>query len=165
MVNVADQLRHDEDIRLLVLGNGLLQREIAQQIFQRELANVTLSDVIAKGKMAELLNASDACLATLRDIPMFRMTYPNKVFDYMAAGRPVVLAIDGVIRDVVASANGGICVPPGDAKAIADAIRYLRDHPAEAQSMGHSGFKYVAKHFHRDDHARLLEQTLEEVAA
>ncbi len=55
-----------------------------------------------------MLAASDVCVATLKNIRMFSTTYPNKVFDYMAAGRPIALAIDGVIRQVVEAAGGGI---------------------------------------------------------
>ena len=66
-----------------------------------------------KRRMPEVLAASDVCVAILKNIKMFTTTYPNKVFDYMAAGRPTVLAIDGVIRQVVEAAEGGIFVPPG----------------------------------------------------
>jgi glycosyltransferase involved in cell wall biosynthesis len=96
---------------------------------------------------------------------MFHTTYPNKVFDYMAAGRPTVLAIGGVIRDVIEQAGGGICVSPGDSQAIADAIRYLRNHSEEARQMGDAARTYVTEHFNRDDHADLLEAALLEVTA
>ena len=56
---------------------------------------------------------------------MFTTTYPNKVFDYMAAGRPTVLGIDGVIRKVMDAAQGGIFFPPGNGDALAAAIRTL----------------------------------------
>ena len=54
----------------------------------------------------------------------------------MAAGRPVILAIDGVIRQVVEAAQGGVFVPPGDAAALAQAIRALADDPQRAREMG-----------------------------
>ena len=67
-----------------------------------------------KDEMAEALAAADACIAILKPIEMYKTVYPNKVFDYMAAGRPVLLAIDGVIRDVVESAQCGYrCSPRG----------------------------------------------------
>ena len=81
---------------------------------------------------------------------MHRTTYPNKVFDYMAAGRPTVLAIDGVIREVMEACEGGIFVPPGNASALADAILKLRANPAEARRMGQRARAYVSEHFHRD---------------
>jgi lipopolysaccharide/colanic/teichoic acid biosynthesis glycosyltransferase len=101
--------------------------------------------------MPGILAASDACVAILKDIPMFRTTYPNKVFDYMAAGRPTILAIDGVIREVIEAANGGIFVPPGDDAALAEAVRRLANNRSEARKMGMAARVHVSKHFDRSD--------------
>jgi glycosyltransferase involved in cell wall biosynthesis len=70
---------------------------------------------------------ADACLAILKPISLYATVYPNKVFDYMAAGRPVILAIDGVIRQVVEQADGGIFTSPGDSAALAQAILRLME--------------------------------------
>jgi len=61
--------------------------------------------------MPHALAAADACLAILQPLPLYSTVYPNKVFDYMAAGRPVLLAIDGVIHQVVegAQADPALC--------------------------------------------------------
>src|SRR5215467_2157356 len=99
------------------------------------LENVIFLGALAKSEIPNLLAASDVCIATLQNIPMFRMTYPNKVFDYMAAGRPVVLAIQGVIQDVVEAAAAGVCVPPGDAASLAQAIRCLAENSQQRQEM------------------------------
>jgi len=104
--------------------------------------------------MSDVLAAADACIAILKPIEMYKTTYPNKVFDYMAAGRPVLLVIDGVIREVVEAAKGGIFVPPGEAEVLSLAGLYLAEHPAEARQMGKNGRDYVSEHFNR---ARLAE--------
>ena len=91
---------------------------------------------------------------------MFRTTYPNKVFDYMAAGRPTILAIDGVIREVVESANGGIFVEPGNAEALAEAVRNLFENPEHAREMGLNARRYVEKYFDRMDQAIAFEKLL-----
>ncbi len=114
--------------------------------------------------MPQILALSDACLATLKDIPMFRTVYPNKVFDYMAAARPIVLGMDGVIRDVVEASGGGVAVPPGDAGAIAQAIRSLSAAPDRGRSMGLRGRQHVSQHFNRDQHAREFRDTMHRVA-
>ena len=87
-----------------------------------KLTNVVFAGSRPKTNIPMILAASDACLAILMDIPMFRTTYPNKVFDYMAAEKPTILAIDGVIREVVEAAGGGLFVPPGDDEALAAAV-------------------------------------------
>ncbi len=82
----------------------------------------------------------------------------------MAAGRPTVLAIDGVIRDVIESAGGGTFVQPGDDAALADAVAYFFQNRDEAKAMGRAAREYVVKHFDRRHHAGSLEKLLECVA-
>ena len=96
---------------------------------------------------------------------MFRTTYPNKVFDYMAAARPTVLAIDGVIRAVVEACDGGIFVPPGDSGALAQALRRLAGDREAAAAMGSRARAYVAEHFDRRQQAELFVDVLERLAA
>ncbi len=82
----------------------------------------------------------------------------------MAAGRPTVLAIDGVIRDVIENAQGGIFSPPGDDRSLADAIIVLADNPAVAQQMGAAARGYVVRHFNRRDQATSFLELLRSVA-
>jgi glycosyltransferase involved in cell wall biosynthesis len=71
----------------------------------------------------------------------------------MAAGRPTLLGIDGVIREVVEAGQGGIYVPPGDDAALAQAVLSLYQDPARAQAMGRSARAYVEAHFARQQQA------------
>jgi glycosyltransferase involved in cell wall biosynthesis len=67
----------------------------------------------------------------------------------MAAGRPVVLAIDGVIRDLIEGAGAGIYVPPGDHEALADAVCNLADNPDLRAQLGSNGRACVESQYHR----------------
>ena len=89
---------------------------------------------------------------------MFRTTYPNKVFDYMAAGRPTILAIDGVIREVIEAGDGGVFVPPGDYEALAATARALASDTERARAMGATARAYVVQHFNRHQQAQDFEQ-------
>jgi glycosyltransferase involved in cell wall biosynthesis len=119
--------------------------------------------------MPDVVAAADVCVATLRDIPLFRTTYPNKVFDYMAAGKPTLVAIDGVIRQVIEESGGGVFVPPGNAAALAESLaRLAADRPGCAR-MGASARAFVLQRFNRKDQAAsfcaLLEGCTVEAAA
>jgi glycosyltransferase involved in cell wall biosynthesis len=130
---------------------------------ERNLDNVLFLPPVAKQDMAEVLAASDCGIAILKPIPLYGTTFPNKVFDYMAAGRPVVLAIDGVIRKVVEEARAGVAVPPGNAKALADAVRSLADDPSGARKMGARGRSVVERDFSREEQAREMERLMREM--
>jgi glycosyltransferase involved in cell wall biosynthesis len=100
--------------------------------------------------VAELLSAADACIAILKPIEMYKTTYPNKVFDYMAARKPVILAIDGVIRDVVEKAGCGVFCRPGDPKALAAGIMTLYNNQEESIRMGKKGYDFLKENFSRE---------------
>ena len=164
ILRAAHRLRDSSSIHFILVGDGKERKNLEQQAKNLKLDNVTFAGCFPKDRMRDVLAASNACIAILQDIPMFRTTYPNKVFDYMAAGRPTLLAIDGVIRQVVEDANGGCFVPPGNDRALADAVRRLHENPDESQRMGKSARQYVEQHFQREDHARRLEQLLVNLA-
>ena len=153
ILRTARHLRDASDIHFMLVGDGKERANLEALAERWQLSNVTFLGMQPKSAIAEILAASDACVATLKDIPMFRTTYPNKVFDYMAAGRPTILAIDGVIREVVESACGGVFVPPGDDQALADVVQSLAQEQSRVENMGQAARRYVVEHFNRRHHA------------
>ena len=161
LLDAAARLRDRPEVHLLIVGDGKERARLEARAAAEGLANVRFFGARPKQDMPAVLAASDACLAILQDIPEFRTTYPNKVFDYMAAGKPTVLAIDGVIRRVIDDARGGLFVRPGDAPALADAIRTLAADPAEGRRMGERARAFVEQHFDRRTHAEAFVALLE----
>ena len=164
LLHAAAELREDLRVYFLVVGDGKERISLQAKATELQLQNVLFVGARPKHEIPHFLARADACVALLQNIPMFRMTYPNKVFDYMAAERPVLLAIDGVIREVIETARAGIFVSPGDAKALAESVRYLADHPKEGREMGRRGRSYVERHFNRANHKRQFAEFLESVA-
>ena len=164
VIRVADRLRDSSSIVFLIAGDGKERLNLEADAEQRGLKNVIFTGTLSKTEVAEVLAASDACIAILKDIPMFRTTYPNKVFDYMAAGRPTLLAINGVIRKVVEDSSSGLFVPPGDDTALARALLSLADNRPEARDMGLRGREFVTKHFNRDQQAAEFVSLIEREA-
>ena len=162
LLAAADLLRDDPRIRFLLVGDGKEKPNLALRATEMKLNNVLFLPPVPKQAMAEVLAAADCGIAILKPIPLYGTTYPNKVFDYMAAGRPVVLAIDGVIRKVVEDAGAGLAVPPGDARALADAVLDLANDPARVQAMGRRGRLSVELDFNRKDQAQQMEKALVE---
>jgi glycosyltransferase involved in cell wall biosynthesis len=153
----------DWDIKFVLIGDGKEKPALQDQAYKLSLDNLMFIPPAPKNKMPDVLAAADVCIAILKPIPLYATVYPNKVFDYMAAGRPVILAIDGVIREVIEKADAGIPVSPGDPNALADAVKYLADHLEERISLGRNGREYVKLHFNRIDQANKLGQIIEKM--
>lgn len=163
VLQAADELRSQENIQFLLVGDGKEKRKLQTQAANLHLSNVHFLPPVPKEQMGEILAAADAGLAILKPLDLYKTTYPNKVFDYMAAARPVILAIDGVIREVVEQAGAGIAVPPGDPKAIAQAACQLASQPTHAREMGNAGQNYIRQYFNRQDLAEKLSRIINEM--
>ncbi len=148
-------------VKLVLLGDGKEKPALQKKAMDMRLENVLFLPPVPKAGMASALAGADACLAILKPIEEYKTTYPNKVFDYMAAGRPVVLAIDGVIREVVEAAHCGVFATPGSAQALAEAICDLAADRAKARQMGLAGREYLELHFSREASAGKLARLVE----
>ena len=155
VLEAAQQLRQHTEIAFVLLGDGKEKPHLIAQAQQMWLSNVHFLPPVSKNEMPGALAAADACIGILKPVELYKTTYPNKVFDYLAAGRPVVLAIDGVIRQVVEAAGAGIPVPPGDPGAMAAAVLELAQHRERGRAMGQRARQYVETHF---DRAKLADQ-------
>jgi glycosyltransferase involved in cell wall biosynthesis len=164
VLRAADELSNESKISIVLLGDGKDKPKLMEEAANLKLANVHFLPPMPKAQMAEALASSDACLAILKPLKLYATVYPNKIFDYMAAGRPVLLMIDGVIRGVVEEANAGIFVEPGKPSALAAAIRKMMGNPAEGKRMGLAGRKFLEAHFDRSQLAKAMQEILLDTA-
>ena len=163
VLHAAARLSNQPEIMFVLVGDGKEKQNLQSQALELGLSNVLFLPPVSKTAMPSVLAAADVCLAILKPLEMYKTTYPNKVFDYMAAGRPVVLAIDGVIRQVIKEAGAGIPVPPGDPDAMASAIQLLAQNPTVGQQMGLQARHYVEANFDRSQLADRLAELMSEL--
>ena len=163
VLRAADRLSDHSEVVFVFVGDGKEKQNLIARSESLALKNVLFLPPVAKSRMPEVLAAADACIAILKPVEAYKTTYPNKVFDYMAAGRAVVLAVDGVIREVVEDAEAGVFVPPGDVEALAAAIYRLIADPEGRKRMGMAGHAYVTQHFNRPELAGKMERVMEAV--
>ena len=161
ILEAAASLQDWDDIIFILIGDGKEKPALISRAEDMQLKNLKFLPPIPKTEMPEALAAADACIAILKPIPLYGTVYPNKVFDYMAAGRPVILAMEGVIRQVLETAQAGIPVPPGDPRSLAEAITTLVNNPGSGVVMGKMGHEYVKTHFDRPAQAEKLAQVIE----
>jgi glycosyltransferase involved in cell wall biosynthesis len=153
----AEHLKEQEHIRFIFWGDGKERPNLQSEAERLHLDNVIFAGVCPKKEMPFVIASSDVCLAILQNVPMFRTTYPNKVFDYMAAARATVLVIDGVIRDVIESSKGGVFVEPANHELLAKTILDLSTDPQRVKQMGANARAYLVTNLDRRDK---LDETL-----
>lgn len=163
-LGAAERLKDQPQIQFVLVGDGKEKENLVTRARNMCLENVHFHPPVPKEEMPEVLASTDVCVAILKPLHAFTTTYPNKVFDYMAAGRPIVLAIDGVIRQVVEEAKAGVFVPPGDPKRLAETILLMEQNQEEGKRMGKAGRQFVERHYNRAELAKVMWEVIKETA-
>jgi glycosyltransferase involved in cell wall biosynthesis len=164
VLEAANILRDDPGIGFLMVGDGADKQRLLARRDELGLKNVVMLDQQGREAMPGIWAATDASLIVLRDKPVFTTVIPSKMFETMAMATPIVLGVGGESRQIVERAGAGLCIPPEDAQALADAILSLSRNPALAASLGASGQQFVTQHHDRVVLARRLAGQMHVVA-
>lgn len=115
--------RKCHNIKLVLIGNGKLKRDLQARSAREGLVNVIFHDPVSKARLAGLMTAADLGLQVLTNVPAFYFgTSPNKFFDYIAAGLPVLNNYPGWLASIIQENSCGFVVPPDSPIAFADAL-------------------------------------------
>lgn len=146
------------DLRF-VIGGSFSQEEFEHTI-KKELGwqKVEFLGWLQRIEVRKLLGESLAGLVTLHPMINYLDSLPVKMFEYMAAGLPVIASDFPLWKEIVTKNKCGVCVDPLKPKAIAEAIDYLVENPLEAKQMGRSGQRAVQEKYNwRIEEGKLLE--------
>lgn len=146
------QKRGRNDIKLVLVGDGMQKQSLVARAKQLELTNVIFHEPVNKNKLAGLMASADIGLQILANIPAFYYgTSPNKFFDYIAAGLPVLNNYPGWLADSIADRKCGFAVLPENPSAFADALEYAADYRNELKEMGINAQQLAKEQFNRED--------------
>jgi glycosyltransferase involved in cell wall biosynthesis len=165
ILDAAMQLQRsgDDSIQIELIGDGKLKPDIKSRVHADCLANVTLVDPLPKTLLAARLGNADVGLMVLANVPAFYYgTSPNKFFDYLASGLPVICNYPGWVSDLITEHQCGVAVPPSDPAAFADALRDIASDPARRRAMSLRA-RNLAKQFDRELLADRFVNVIEQV--
>ncbi len=153
-------VRGATEVEFLLVGDGPDKPRLMRRAAGLGLQNVTFADRVDKELVIALLSRCDAGIIAWTRSPLYESGIsPNKVFDYMLASLPIVMAGDSP-GNPVSSSNGGIVVPNDDADGMAEAIMALASDRMRAREMGIRGRQYVLEHHSSAYLASLMEKAL-----
>ena len=158
--------RGRSDIKLLFIGDGREKDRLNKRALEDGLSNCVFLAPIKKRALAEMTGRVDCGLMILADIPAFYFgTSPNKFFDYLASGIPIINNYPGWLAEMIREADCGAVVPPGDPEAFADALIGLADDREACRAKGSNARHLAEIRFRREVLAHGFVEVLEETMA
>lgn len=154
-----------DKIKMVFIGDGKLKSQLIEFAKQKDLGNCLFLDPIPKMELVSYLRAADVGLMILANVPAFYYgTSPNKFFDYLSIGLPVINNYPGWLADMINEHKCGVAVPPDNPEAFADALVLLSEKPEERNQMGENAKKLGSSNFKRNDLANQFVAYLEDIA-
>lgn len=152
-------------VRLLLIGGGIEVERLKKSAEERAITNIKFLPRVPMSEVGAILARADALLVHLKDDPLFRITIPSKTQAYLAAGKPVVMAVAGDAAQMIRESEAGVCAQPEEARSIADAIKQLSELGVEKSlEMGQRGRRYYCENLSLDVGARKFVAVFNEVA-
>jgi len=148
LVEAATLLR-DTEAHFLLIGDGVQKKRLMQEANSRNLTNISFLDPVPKEQIFEYILMADAGVSVLKKVAVFKTIYSNKTFDYLSCKKPVLMAIDGVSRELIERAEAGMFVEPENPADLAEKVRIYMDNPALLSKHGENGYQFVRRHFDR----------------
>lgn len=160
----AELLRRNRvDIKIVLIGDGNQKDRLMDRAKAEGLDNVLFFPPVKKTDIARITASFDCGLMILANVPAFYFgTSPNKFFDYISAGVPVINNYPGWLANILVEHECGIAVPPGNAGLLADAICRMADAPRERSEMGKRARALAVNEFGRSALAERFISVLEQ---
>ncbi len=149
ILDAGDVLK-DTPVLFLLIGQGMEKARIQKLAIDRNIQNVRFLDSVPKAEVFRYILASDMGASVLKKVDTFKTVYSNKTFDYMSCKIPILMAIDGVSRELVEQAKAGSYVEPENATEYSRIIRMYLDNKQRLIEEGANGYKYAKENFDRE---------------
>lgn len=146
----AGKVLEDTNVLFLLIGNGMEKIRLQQMAVDMKVVNVRFIDSVPKKNVFKYILASEMGASVLKKVDTFKTVYSNKTFDYMSCKKPVLLAIDGVSRQLVEEARCGVYVEPENIDEYNVQIRAYLSDTERLEREGNNGYLFAKQHYDRD---------------
>ncbi len=148
LLDAAEKLT-DTNVIFQLIGSGMQKKSLIKEVRERKINNIIFRDPVPKSEVFKYILASDIGASVLKNVDTFKTVYSNKTFDYFSCKKPVLMAIDGISRELIQEAKAGTFVEPENALEYERVIRAYIANPERLKIEGENGFKFAKKDFDR----------------
>ena len=146
----AGKALEDTNVLFLLIGQGMEKERLKQKVKEMNMINVRFMDPVPKKEVFKYILASEMGASILKKVDTFKTVYSNKTFDYMSCKKPILMAIDGVSKELIEKADAGIFVEPENPEDFAGKIRIYIKNPDLVKIQGENGYRYAKQYFDRN---------------
>lgn len=158
--------QYDPEVRFLVIGDGCEREKVRRVATELGVLdrNFFMLDAVPKTEMPAILSAANMATSTVIDRKPLWANSANKVFDALAARRPIAINHEGWLADMIRQNACGLVLPIGDIKSAAEHLVATLDDPAQLSLLGKAAYRVARDQFDRDMLARKLETVIRATA-
>jgi len=139
-----------EDIVILLVGEGQQREELVALATEQNVVNFIRLGLMPKNDLIAYIQQSFVSLVPLKGTPVLDTSSPNKFFESLAAGIPVIQNTQGWMKDFLEEHKVGLTLDPNDPEQLANKLIWMKDHPEESSEMGIKGLSIAKSFFDKD---------------
>lgn len=136
IIESAKLLKNSKDVEFLFVGGGSAEKELIAEVKKHQLDNVKFLGKYPMKEVSEIVNFSDVSVISFLDLPILYTNSPNKFFDSLSAGKPIIVNSAGWTKDIVERFQCGYYVNPRKPQELADKVLFLKNDPGLITQMG-----------------------------
>ncbi len=163
IIESAKILKNDSTVEFLFLGGGSTESSLKKMCAESELDNVKFLGNFPMETNSEIVNFSDLSVVSFQDIPILYTNSPNKFFDSLSAGKPIIVNSKGWTKEIVESENCGYYVDPNKPFQLVEKIKYLQENPDVVQIMSLNSRRLAETKYDKSILVKQFSEVVDEV--
>lgn len=128
IIEAAELLKIEDDIRILFAGGGADRARLEKLVETRDLTNVIMIPRQPMENMPKIWSLCDVSLVSLKDTPLFSKVIPSKIFESMAMSLPIIISVpEGESTQIIITQKAGLVIPPENSNSLFEAILNIKN--------------------------------------
>lgn len=159
VLDAAELLTTDDEIRFLFVGSGSLKKNMIEKSQELGLKNVIFHQAQPKERMPEFWSILDVALIHLKNNPVFKTVIPSKIFEAMGMGLPILLAgpDGGEASKIVEEDGAGLCIPSEAPDIFTQTVLRLKNNHALRKRLAEASYKAAPKHTREEQAHKIID--------
>ncbi|MCM3443777.1 glycosyltransferase family 4 protein [Metabacillus halosaccharovorans] len=160
IISAAEKLKDDPSVVFMFIGEGVEKQKLMESATSLNLSNVLFIDSKRKEELLDYYEAADVGIVSLKKHPLFEITIPSKVFDYMSMSTPILIGVDGEAKEIVEKHDAGFYFEPENADNFVRVLKFVQSRPDKLNDIKRHVKDKLLQSFNREKQAEQLSETL-----